>query len=329
VPAEADERRNRLEQARAAAQRLVDVLETTDTPIDQILMMGERLARLLRDGDAQRWLDLEMRGYPEDTEVQLGSCGKYVYRFTDNKVTYAYSLPQLEAHARATGEYFKKLSGPTVDKPVENYVVAAATQQVMKDALAQMGHARQAWEIAVANFARMKNAIHQWATDTLISLELGGVAESVFEAARVEADRFIATNAPQAAEQLLAANERLIDATKECLSAALTSCRRLLVTVADSVFPARDVLVNGRKVGAENYKNRLLAYIEERLASGSTNSLLEADLSHLAARLDALNDKANKGVHENVTVAETHLVLVETYLFLAELGRLSRPSPKS
>jgi hypothetical protein len=50
------------DEARGLVKDLLDSLETRSEPISQCLLKAKRLARLLRDCDAQTWLDLEFKG---------------------------------------------------------------------------------------------------------------------------------------------------------------------------------------------------------------------------------------------------------------------------
>jgi hypothetical protein len=66
---------SRIDEARRVAMELLDSLESSSMPIDSIILRAKRLARLMRDTDAQGWLDLEMRGYPENFDFStLGTC---------------------------------------------------------------------------------------------------------------------------------------------------------------------------------------------------------------------------------------------------------------
>ena len=176
-----------------------------------------------------------------------------------------------------------------------------------------------------ALFSSMKAAIHNYATDTYLAVELGDAAEGIFEGARSLVDSFIRSHCPKAAEKIIAINERMSERNPESLSSALTSCRRLLMDVADSVFPAReeqwkDRKGRSRKVGNEQYKNRLLAFLSDLGESEGSFSLLESELEHLASRLDVIYEKACKGVHVDVTLDEAKLSVIHTYLFLGEVA---------
>lgn len=314
-------------EAVSVARELVASLEDDSAPIERTLMKAQRLARLLRDPYAQAWLDHEMRGYPDDFDLreQLGPCVQYAYRFLPDSRVYTTSLPELEAQAAATFAVLNKLQAPTIGTTAANHTEAAATVAVINKMVEQIAVARNQYSSFATTFARMKSHVYRYAADTLVALEFGDKAQDIFDIARDTADEFIRSKAPKATQQLLAAEERMADGDGESLSSALTSCRRVLSTVADAVYPPSDVpRMHGgkpRKVGPEQYLNRLLAFVEDRASSASTSDILTSQLSHLASRLDAVYAKACKGVHDDVTEDEARLVLVQTYLLIAEVAR--------
>jgi hypothetical protein len=321
--------RSRLDEARQAARELVTALEDHATPIAQVLMKGQKVARLLRDQDAQTWLHYESNGYPETSmKVALGRCGKYALRFYPDGKMYRPSLPELEARMKATEAHLSSLKPSNISSPIENYVVAGATEKVLSSVATQNSWVREAFVGASTSYQKMRNSIYSYAVDTLISVELGDAAESVFESARLGVDKFVREKVPRGAEQLVAANDRMLDGTNEGRAAALTACRRFLVSVADAVFPARrepyvDSKGRQRKVGPDEYKNRLLAFLESGSRSGRTDAtLVLSQLEVLATRFDALNDLVCKGVHAEVTEAEAQLALIETYVFVAQVARV-------
>lgn len=320
----------RIDEARKVSESLLDELEHSSSNIDSILMKSKRLARLMRDTDAQTWLDLETRGYPKGFVFQnLGNCLKYAISSgranMQASTYYVQSLSTLEANAESDEILMNsfKLSTESATK-VCNFLEQRATEAL----LTTQNELKQQYKTNYANskslLSSMKSAIHGYVTDTYLAIELGDVAESIFESAREQVDRFIRSNCPQAAEKVLVINERMQDGTAESLSSALTSCRRLLMDVADSVFPAqkewKDRQGNIRAVGNEQYKNRLLAYLSDLSTSKGSFALLESELEHLASRLDVVYEKTCKGVHVDVTLEEARLTVIHTYLFLGELA---------
>lgn len=319
--------RSRTTEVRAAARDLVDALEQ-GTAISPVLMKAQKLARLQRDADAQAWLHLETVGFPERSEdAHLGRCAKYAQRFFKNGTMFQPSLPELEARMKAAEVALSKLQPIGLSSPIEHHTAANATKAVLETVQTQNAWISENFAGTQKSYQTLRHGIYRYAVDTLIAVELGDVAESVFEAARLSVDRFVASFAPQAAEQLVAANERLRDDTNEGRAAALMACRRFLVSIADAVFPPREAPIPDRggrlrKVGPEEYKNRLLAFLEQG-ASTTAASLVTAEFDRLVASLEALNNLVCKGVHADVAEGEAHLAVIHTYTFVAEIARVS------
>jgi hypothetical protein len=262
-------------------------------------------------------------------------CQKYTLssgRLHDGKY-FTQSLPDLEAGVLAAEHALKSTVLPAINQPVENFIVANATEKVIAKSIEVLSNHQEVYRLTCSRFQSIKSGIHSYVSETSIALELGDAAESIFEKARIVVDTFIRTNCPKAAEQVVAITERMNDGDRESLSSALTACRRLLATVADVLFPPQsepyvDSKGKIRKAGTDAYKNRLLAYLEKRIQSSSTKSVVETQLDHLAARLDAVYEKACKGVHDDVDSNEARLTIIQTWLFLAELARFTAVEPQ-
>jgi hypothetical protein len=149
-----DQRNSRIREARHVASLLLDDLESSASPIDAVLMRAKRLAQLMRDTDAQRWLDLETRDYPSSFSFsERGTCEKYA--ISGRRVVgaessyYTVSLPALEANIPAD----EALLG-TVE-PLPPALIKANERSV---------------------FASLKAAIHSYVSDVYLALELGDIA---------------------------------------------------------------------------------------------------------------------------------------------------------
>jgi hypothetical protein len=326
----------RLAEARSLVEELLDSLETRPEPISQILLKARRLARLLKDGDAQTWLDFEMKGYPKGFEAaQIGYCIKYMWQSrVDAGGTYSTSsLPEIEAWITGYQKHMDAIQLPSSistspRRPSELSDVSILVASVNTS----LSSLRESSARETKAFEGMKSGLHSFATDRQISLAFGDVSNDIFERARATVDSFVRRTSPKAAEQLLASYERLSAGDPEARAQCLVSCRRVLSSVADAVFPARserfvDSSGAERKVGVDDYKNRLLAFIDQRLSTKSSVSLLASEIDHLAARLDSVYDKVCKGVHADVTANEAELAVIHTYLFLAEVARIAVPTP--
>ncbi len=99
--------------------------------------------------------------------------------------------------------------------------------------------------------------------------------------------------APQVLDQFAAAYRRNAADDAESRSHALTSCRRVLKTLADSLYPAVDppvLCADGveRKLTDDNYVNRLCEFVSRESRSTSAR-VTRHTLEMLGNRLGALN----------------------------------------
>ena len=322
---------SRIDEARSVVRTLLDALEEGETRADRLLMKAARLARLMRDTDAQQWLEFEASGYPNDFQfASVGTCSKYAaaagrLNVKESKFL-TQSLPELEAIAEAQQANLSAQAKPAdAALLAKDFIEMRATEALLASHGTMQLELRKAYANTRSIVAALRSAIHSYATDTYLAIELGDAAETIFEAARNRIDGFVRAHCPKAAEKLVAINERMADGSTESRTAALTSCRRLLLDIADAVFPASsgqriDASGKARDVGPEQYKNRLLAFLEVSRGRDSSFDVVESQISDLAARLDAIHDKTCKGVHVDVSEDEARLAVIHTYLFVGEVA---------
>lgn len=175
---------------------------------------------------------------------------------------------------------------------------------------------------------RVRNDTADYLMQCEASLRLAATGGLIFDRHRTRVDQHLRAVAPDVLAKLNAAIERAAAGDdSEARSHALTSCRRVLETVANHVFPPRAepyVDANGkeRPVGKLQYRNRLLAAIE---SAGVTTlrRALAATIEDIASRLDRLDDLTQKGVHEEPTAADVDFGVIHTYLIAGEVLQLT------
>jgi hypothetical protein len=327
--------RSRAAEAAAVSEILLEQLENQKVPISQVLLKAKRLARLLRDADAQKWLTYELSGYPDGTSLDdFGTCSKFArQRMAENDKYWNESLPTIEARIKSSevalaGYRFPADLSPSLDSPSQ--YAGLQLQNAITSVVSSFNLSVNSLLNSIASstelFGALTAAVHTYVTEANIALTLGRTAQEIFEAARIETDNFVRLKCPKAAEQLLAAYERIQSGGGEECAQALVSCRRILLTVADAVFPPRaeayrDRRGNERKVGPDEYKNRLLAYLDSQIQNGLATKTAISDLEHVASRLDSVYESSCKGVHADVSQQDARLTLISTYLILAEVAR--------
>jgi hypothetical protein len=175
--------------------------------------------------------------------------------------------------------------------------------------------------------ARIKGRLWEFLTETEYELTFGEATAETFERLRSYVDRQLTTISAPALEQFQTAYRRLKDGGDEDRAHALTSCRRVLKTLADELYPARPDPVTGSDgkphvLHDAAFVNRLLQYVSETLGKHENGAVVQATLKDVDARLSALNDLASKGVHADATMYEVDTCVVQTYLVVADVLRI-------
>ena len=134
--------------------------------------------------------------------------------------------------------------------------------------------------------------------------------------------------APEALEKFVAVYRRLGEDNTEARAQALTSCRRILKALADAVYPPRQEKVKGaddkvRDLSEERYVARLWQFVSERVSEHAAGQLLQATLSHLGNRIDRVYELSCKGVHAEVSRFELNQCVIQTYLVVGDILRLT------
>ncbi|WP_421716334.1 hypothetical protein [Arcobacter arenosus] len=104
----------------------------------------------------------------------------------------------------------------------------------------------------------------------------------------------------------------------------LTAIRRAINSIADYFYPPVEsevMCVDGvtRKMGNEQYLNRLHEFVMQSFKSSTSRELIKAELDYLMVFTRKLNDIASKGVHSEVSESEAKQGLVGLYLFLSNI----------
>ena len=144
----------------------------------------------------------------------------------------------------------------------------------------------------------------------------------MFADTQTKVDGSLASVAGSALDKIERVSDRLRDGDPESVSQALTTCRRLIDSCADYVFPAQsepyaisdEATLN---VGQQNVLNRLQAFTHQCGCSKSRRDRLRRTFSDLYERCSA-------GTHAEVRVDEARFIFLQTYVALGEVLTLPR-----
>jgi len=173
---------------------------------------------------------------------------------------------------------------------------------------------------------RVRAAAYQYLLDVEAEILRGQDVPDVIAQGRRFVDTQLALLAPAALDALNGAQDRLAKDDHESLSHAATSCRRAIKALADELYPAGPIVVDGdgvkRVMDDEHYRNRLTEYVRARSGKSTRANLLVNNITALGTRLKSLDDLASKGVHSEISRSEAESCVSWTYMLAADLLRV-------
>lgn len=150
--------------------------------------------------------------------------------------------------------------------------------------------------------------------------------EDVFARNRRFVESRLSVIAPEVLDQFNSAQQRIWEGDDEARSQALLSCRRILKSLADHVYPALDTQVVGsdgkeHSMTDDKYINRLWQFVSDA-GSKTSYELLRAQIGDFEKRIDGLYGVASKGVHARPDGFEVDQCVIQTWLVIGDILRL-------
>ncbi|MFV5631872.1 ComEA family DNA-binding protein [Acinetobacter oleivorans] len=165
----------------------------------------------------------------------------------------------------------------------------------------------------------IKKTAHYYLSELHNKLKFSGTVTSSFDLLKNAVDNRLLDLDPEIAEQLMLAFKAVSSDKKEEWSHALTTCRRLLESLADKLYPANDLVIGKRTFKQSQFVNRLWQFMNDSIESDSNRDLAQAHVNFLGSWLEKTNKLTNKGVHDDVTQLEATKAVFHLYLMLADL----------
>ena len=328
-----------LSEALALSAEILRNIEMSEIPLTNIALKTSRLSRLLNDFEMQKTLEYEIAGYP----ISPGGLPPEIWRlavaagrsfidtglFNINKesktVVYTESISALEEQVRTTEAALAAARDPETPILPPKTVMGV---QLPAGNSAERGARLAVAQIATQRLSSRRNMIYQYVLQRHYELKFSGIAEDVFSRIRERVDVTIGMLIPDSMKRFSAIYENLDSDNPEDWSNAVHSCRRILIDLADAVFPATDAIrelrIEGRlqrvELGKENYVNRLVAFVQDRSDSGSFRDVVGSHISFLGNRLDSIVNAANKGTHDTIVNRdEADRYVVYTYMLVGDI----------
>ncbi|WP_342558932.1 helix-hairpin-helix domain-containing protein [Metasolibacillus sp. FSL K6-0083] len=163
------------------------------------------------------------------------------------------------------------------------------------------------------------NKTYEFSTTLHSKVVLTEAPKTSFDVLKEAVDDKLLDINPELAEKLMVAFKRISSESNEEWSQALTTCRRFIEELADTLYPPSPKEINGRKLGVTQYINRLWAFMDENIASSTNKELAKAHVDILGAYLQKIHKQTNKGVHSALTRTEAVKSVFHTYLMVADI----------
>lgn len=294
------------------AKELLDDIELSRTNAESLILKASRLARWVGSEEIRYWLKMEMGGYNGSNEISLkymGLTGRWLNR--DERTGYWGPLAQQEAAIEAEKAKLGALRTP--DSSGEWASVA-------------IGNVTQAMTQAANNISRLSGIrtrvlahLHSFVSEVYYEKQFDSLSESIFERYKSDVDTLIGEACGEVLEQIPSVMSRLAEGDQEAISQALTTCRRVIDSFADAIYPPSDGTINigGNELSlaANRHQNRINAYIHHRVESNTRKKRFRQNISNLY-------DRVSTGVHNDVTVEEARALFLNTYLLIGEILHL-------
>jgi hypothetical protein len=291
---------------------LLDDIELSRTAPDSFILKASRLARWVGSDETRYWLKMEMGGYNATNPTSLEYMG-LTGRWTDYEKKLGYWGPLAQQEAQIVAEKAKLASMRTPDSSSDYANVAISNVTKAMSASANLISRLSGIK------SRVLGLLHTFVSDVYYEKEFDSLSESIFERYKRDVDTLVSEHCGDVLEKIPAVMDRLANGDQESISQALTTCRRIIETFADSIYPPTDDTVeiggNRLKLDASKHQNRINVYVHNKRSSQSRRQRLRQNLANLF-------DRVSSGVHDDISAEEARSLFLNTYLFLGEILHL-------
>ncbi len=294
------------------AKELLDDIELSRASAESLILKASRLARWVGSEEIRYWLKLEMKGYNSSNEVSLRYMG-ITGRWVDREKQRGYWGPLAQHEAAIIAEQAKLHAMRVPDTAGD--MAFAATKKVTDEMASSTSYISKLSGIK----SRVLANLHEFVSEIYYEKQFDSLSESIFERYKSDVDSFIGDSCGDVLEQIPSVMSRLAEGDQEAISQSLTTCRRVIDSFADNIFPPSEETIeiggNQLSLAANRHQNRINAYIHQRIDSNSRKKRFRQNLANLY-------DRVSTGVHNEVKVEEARALFLNTYLLIGEILHL-------
>jgi hypothetical protein len=303
------------------AHHLIDQLEGSEVPAEQLLMQVRRLAQAAGDLDVVEWVSAELTGYVIPLSDNLDTWAMRLRRASSTELVVSESLPRIEDAILQTSAAVQHNDALLQARRKTSFYQDATQRAQIPDAAKWEESKKRTHQelIQMKDIAKTVRAeLHRYVGDTFLRFAFSELASTIFDRHKISVDRLLrsATDA-NVVDKIPEIYERLANGTEEAISHAMDSCRRMIVAFADVIYPASNKAVTGsdgkeHKVTAAEVLNRIQQYLVDGCPSSSRGTRLAESLRYIWQRVSS-------GVHNDIPTDEAQSLFLATYLTLGEI----------
>lgn len=325
---------NKTEQAVATCEHVLDGIENTTITTSSALLQCLRIARLLNDEEAIKWLQFEYSGYPRDEENHILSEAWEVgykngrgYIFDGKKMIFTSLASELEESILSKKHAINNFTtqGASTSGELAYVAMNNLTTSVTRSTGAMITEISQNRK----NLSILQSKYYDYALRKHIELTFGNVAQDVFSTYRESVDKHFMKLSSETILKLNAIEDKINSDNPELFSQALTTCRRLFENTATELFTKhlpnyslnKYMTKSGKEIdiSGDHYKNKLSAVIEVLQDKSVTNSVVGSNVLYTLDWIDNLSNLQCKGVHSDITKQEAMQCIIHTYICLGDI----------
>jgi len=305
-----------LTEALSLSFEILQNIERSELPLADIALKASRLARLLNDTDYEKIMQFEVGGYSSTPDGftpeawRLADLAGRVFEQTDKDgntkpVAHTQSISEFEQtiSLTATALQAARDADVSISSANPNQTVWTPSNNAGERSILILRH-----DTAVKWLANSRKLIHRYVLLKHYELKFSGISDDIFSRLRSRVDSDVGKLIPESINKFSSVYNNLLSENPEDWSNAVHSCRRILKDLADSLYPPREdkVIKEGtgsktRKLGQDNYVNRLIAFIESKTTSQRFTAIVGSHLRFIGDRLDSIVDASHKGSHRTIT----------------------------
>jgi hypothetical protein len=256
---------DRQAEARRLAEELLGDIELERLKASEVVLKASRLARLVGHEDLTTFLGYERNGYPLDgtATAWIERAGRWSDK-AENRF-YPQAIAKIEAELASASEAIGAMrGGGNYSGDMAN--LAAGNHD---NRIGQQARLLSVW---TGISGQVVATVYDLVSEIYHELVFSDLQATLFADTQARVDGSLAEASGSALEKIESVSDRLRDGHPESVSQALTTCRRLITSCADHLFPAREEkydLGEGATlaVGESAVLNRLQAHVHQAGAS--------------------------------------------------------------